>query len=157
MNGPMARTGRPIEYWLSTLPEDVAFRQLHSDIAKLRWQESNASYQELKQEVGLGHFEETGLARLPPSRHPLHCGLRIPDLQRETIPPSGGSCQHAVPAICLTRRSPAQEDTAIAASERHVPNSIATMRRRLVVALPHDALTLPMLRRSERTPKFVTQ
>ena len=45
----------PIKYWLSTLPEDVAFRQL-VDIAKLRWR-IERDYQELKQEVGLGHFE----------------------------------------------------------------------------------------------------
>ena len=37
-----------IKYWLSTLPEDVAFRQ-HVDIAKLRWR-IERDYQELKQE-----------------------------------------------------------------------------------------------------------
>jgi SRSO17 transposase len=36
----------PIKYWLSTLPEDVAFRQL-VDIAKLRWR-IERDYQELK-------------------------------------------------------------------------------------------------------------
>jgi SRSO17 transposase len=41
----------PIKYWLSTLPEDVAFRQF-VDIAKLRWR-IERDYQELKQEVGL--------------------------------------------------------------------------------------------------------
>ena len=40
----------PIKYWLSTLPEDVAFREL-VDIAKLRWR-IERDYQELKQEVG---------------------------------------------------------------------------------------------------------
>ena len=48
----------PIKYWFSTLPEDVAFRQL-VDIAKLRWR-IERDYQELKQEVGLGHFEGRG-------------------------------------------------------------------------------------------------
>src|SRR5215471_12825343 len=37
----------PIKYWLSTLPEDVAFREL-VDIAKLRWR-IERDYQELKQ------------------------------------------------------------------------------------------------------------
>ena len=48
----------PIKYWLSTLPEDVAFCQL-VDIAKLRWR-IERDYQELKQEVGLGHFQGRG-------------------------------------------------------------------------------------------------
>src|SRR5262244_3730312 len=48
------------------------------------------------------------MARLPPSRHPLHCGLRIPDLRARDDSPLRGSCHHALPAICLTRRLPAQ-------------------------------------------------
>src|SRR4029077_15129563 len=48
------------------------------------------------------------MARLPPSRHPLHCGLRIPDLRARNDSPLRRSCHHAVPAICLTRRLPAQ-------------------------------------------------
>src|SRR3954470_18091634 len=51
---------------------------------------------------------KAGLARLPPSRDPLHCGLRIPDLRARNHSPLRRSCHHAVPAICLTRRSPAQ-------------------------------------------------
>src|SRR5215831_17274236 len=48
------------------------------------------------------------MARLPPSRHPLHCGLRIPDLRARDDSPLRRSCHHALPAICLTRRLPAQ-------------------------------------------------
>src|SRR6476620_1238833 len=48
------------------------------------------------------------MARLPPSRHSLHCGLRIPDLRARDDSPLNRSCHHAVPAICLTRMSPAQ-------------------------------------------------
>src|SRR6516162_6540750 len=55
-----------------------------------------------------GTFCRTGLARLPPSRHPLHCGVRIPDLRARDDSPLRGSCHHALPAICLTRRLPAQ-------------------------------------------------
>ena len=46
------------------------------------------------------------MARLPPSRHPLHCSLRIPDLRARND--SRRSCHHALPAICLTRRLSAQ-------------------------------------------------
>src|ERR1019366_10315121 len=48
----------PTKYWLSTLPKDVSFRRL-VDTAKLRWR-IERDYQELKQEVGLGHFEGRG-------------------------------------------------------------------------------------------------
>ncbi len=45
----------PTKYWLSNLAKDIALRQL-VDTAKLRWR-IERDYQELKQEVGLGHFE----------------------------------------------------------------------------------------------------
>ena len=48
----------PTKYWLSTLPQNIAFRDL-VDAAKLRWR-IERDYQELKQEVGLGHFEGRG-------------------------------------------------------------------------------------------------
>src|SRR3979411_1713089 len=48
------------------------------------------------------------MARLPPSRHPLHCGLRIPDLRARDDSPLNRSCHQGVPAICLMRRLPAQ-------------------------------------------------
>src|SRR6516164_4189615 len=94
----------PIKYWLSTLPEDVAFREL-VDIAKLRWR-IERDYQELKQEVGLGDFEGRGWRGF--HHHATLCiaayGFLISE--RETIPPSG---DHATTlAICLTRRLPAQ-------------------------------------------------
>src|SRR5215467_7058485 len=45
----------PTKYWLSTLPRHTSFGDL-VDAAKLRWR-IERDYQELKQEVGLGHFE----------------------------------------------------------------------------------------------------
>src|SRR5260370_18883877 len=48
----------PTKYWLSTLPKDIAFHRL-VDYAKLRWR-IERDYQDLKQEVGLGHFEGRG-------------------------------------------------------------------------------------------------
>src|SRR5437588_4985434 len=63
------------------------------------------------------------MARLPPSRHSLHCGLRIPDLRARDDSPLNRSCYQGVPAICLTRRLPAQR------IRRCGPN--ATFRTRL--------------------------
>jgi len=45
----------PTKYWLSNLPESVSVRKLVAT-AKLRWR-IERDYEELKQELGLGHFE----------------------------------------------------------------------------------------------------
>src|SRR6516225_10035195 len=56
----------------------------------------------------VGTFRRTRVARLPPSRHPLHCGLRIPNLRAREDSPLSKSCHQGVPAICLTPRLPVQ-------------------------------------------------
>ncbi len=48
----------PTKFWLSTLPRNIAFDRL-VDSTMLRWR-IERDYQELKQEVGLGHFEGRG-------------------------------------------------------------------------------------------------
>ncbi len=48
----------PTKYWLSTLPEATKLKDLVA-IAKQRWI-IERDYQELKQELGLGHFEGRG-------------------------------------------------------------------------------------------------
>ena len=76
----------PTKYWLSTLPANISFREL-VDFAKLRWR-IERDYQELKQEVGLGHFEGRGWRGF--HHHATMCiaayGFLISE--RETIPPS---------------------------------------------------------------------
>jgi SRSO17 transposase len=75
----------PTKYWLSTLPEDIEFAVL-VDIAKLRWR-IEREYQELKQEVGLGHFEGRGWHGF--HHHATMCIATYGFLvsERETIPP----------------------------------------------------------------------
>jgi SRSO17 transposase len=77
----------PTKYWLSTLPANISFRRL-VDLAKLRWR-IERDYQELKQEVGLGHYEGRGWRGF--HHHATLCiaayGFLI--AERATIPPSG--------------------------------------------------------------------
>ena len=49
---------KPTKYWLSTLGPDIDLAQM-VDMAKLRWR-IERDYLDLKQEVGLGHFEGRG-------------------------------------------------------------------------------------------------
>jgi SRSO17 transposase len=76
----------PIKYWLATLPENLSFERL-VDLAKLRWR-IERDYQELKQEVGLGHYEGRGWRGF--HHHATLCiaayGFLI--AEQATIPPS---------------------------------------------------------------------
>ena len=76
----------PKKYWFSTLPQNITFGNL-VDLTKLRWR-IERDYQELKQEVGLGHFEGRGWRGF--HHHATLCiaayGFLISE--RETIPPS---------------------------------------------------------------------
>jgi SRSO17 transposase len=78
----------PAKYWLSTLPANASRREL-VDTAKLRWR-IERDYQELKQELGLGHYEGRGWRGF--HHHATLCiaayGFLISE--REAIPPSAG-------------------------------------------------------------------
>jgi SRSO17 transposase len=76
----------PTKYWLSTCPKHIAIDEL-VDLAKLRWR-IERDYQELKQEVGLGHYEGRGWRGL---HHHITLSIAAYGFlisERETIPPS---------------------------------------------------------------------
>jgi len=77
----------PTKYWLSNLPSDIGFARL-VDLAKLRWR-IERDYQDLKQEIGLDHFEGRGWRGF--HHHATLCiaayGFLI--AERGAIPPSG--------------------------------------------------------------------
>jgi SRSO17 transposase len=89
----------PTKYWLSTLPANTSFRAL-VDFAKLRWC-IERDYQELKQEVGLGHYEGRGWRGF--HHHATLCiaayGFLI--AERATIPPSGPRSASLFERPCL--------------------------------------------------------
>jgi SRSO17 transposase len=76
----------PDHYWLCTLPADIAFERM-VDLTKLRWR-IERDYLELKQEVGLGHYE--GRSWRGFHHHATLCIAAYGFLvsEKETIPPS---------------------------------------------------------------------
>jgi SRSO17 transposase len=121
----------PTKYWLSTLPATIGFAAMVR-VAKLRWR-IERDYQELKQEVGLGHFE--GRSWRGFHHHATLCiaayGFLISE--RLTIPPSRPSYAVSGQATAVPRSSRSRRSAP--RTERHIANSIATMRRRLSVAI----------------------
>jgi SRSO17 transposase len=89
----------PTKYWLSTLPKDITFRAL-VDSTKLRWR-IERDYQELKQEVGLGHYEGRGWRGF--HHHATLCIAAYGFLvsERETIPPSGPASATFFPELTV--------------------------------------------------------
>jgi len=89
----------PTKYWLSTLPKNIGFARL-VDLAKLRWR-IERDYQELKQEIGLGHYEGRGWRGF--HHHATLCiaayGFLISE--RETIPPSAVRRAPPLPQLAL--------------------------------------------------------
>jgi len=93
----------PDHYWLSTLPDDISIEQL-VDLTKLRWR-IERDYLELKQEVGLGHYEGRGWRGF--HHHASLCiaayGFLISE--KETIPPSGPPQARRGPQSALSNRN----------------------------------------------------
>ena len=147
----------PTKYWLSTLSKDITFRQL-VNIAKLRWR-IERDYQELKQEVGLGHFEGRGWRGF--HHHASLCIAAYGFLvsERETIPPSGPRSARpfkelAVPDGYRPRGSAAAARTSRSQLDRDNAQTAGRRDRK-------TPLTMPMLRRANReklaAQKFITQ
>jgi SRSO17 transposase len=143
----------PTKYWLSTLPHNISFRRL-VDIAKLRWR-IERDYQELKQEVGLGHFEGRGWRGF--HHHATLCiaayGFLISE--RETIPPSGpGSArmfpQLAVPDGYRPRGSAAADPASLPKLDRDRAPKVDRRAGSRTGAMP-------MLRRSNQTASAVQE
>jgi SRSO17 transposase len=101
----------PTKYWLSTCQKDIAIDRL-VDLAKLRWR-IERDYQELKQEVGLGHYEGRGWRGL---HHHITLSIAAYGFlisERGSIPPSAPRktllrSPPALPQGWRPRGSPAQ-------------------------------------------------
>jgi SRSO17 transposase len=132
----------PTKHWLSTLPESTSFEHL-VDIAKMRWR-IERDYQELKQEIGLGHYEGRGWRGF--HHHGTLCIAAYGFLvsERETIPPSGHRSSRrltkpALPKSYRPRGAPDPAGTSRPQLDRDRPSKIGRRTR-------SNSATLPMLR-----------
>src|SRR6516165_3922552 len=121
----------PTKYWLSTVDKNISFRAL-VDLAKMRWRVER-DYQELKQVVGLGHYEGRSWPGF--HHHGTLCiavyGFLISE--RETIPPQ--DLVAPLDSKCLPYPVVTDPEAPPLRPQRHVPNSIATLHRRAVYAI----------------------
>jgi len=147
----------PTKYWLSTLDKNISFRRL-VDITKMRWR-IERDYQDLKQEVGLGHYE----GRSWPGFH-HHATLCIAIYgflisERETIPPSGPpfSRRLEVPALPAGYRPRGAANPATTARPRLDRDTAPQISRR---DRPDSAAAVPLVRpqvHTDRPPCSMTQ
>ena len=105
----------PTKYWLSTLPENISMAELVR-VTKMRWR-IERDYRELKQELGLGHFEGRGWRGF--HHHAALCIAAYGFLIRERIafPPCGdpgslGLKKHTLPAGYRPRGAPGADRAA---------------------------------------------
>ncbi|YBW38396.1 IS701 family transposase [Nitrobacter sp. TKz-YC01] len=108
----------PIKYWLSTMPEKTPIAAL-VDRAKLRWR-IERDYQELKQEVGLGHYEGRGWRGF--HHHATLCIAAYGFLvsERSLIPPSASGSETIIEAPAIPRSyRPRGAATPAGTSRRH--------------------------------------
>ena len=133
----------PTKYWLSTLPADAPIATL-VETAKLRWR-IERDYQELKQELGLDHYEGRGWRGF--HHHMALCVAAYGFLvsERSLIPPSGlkprSSKRLAYPKVIDPADPPIRP-------ERHVASSIASIRIRLARALARRLSRCPCCQRA---------
>jgi SRSO17 transposase len=144
----------PGKYWFSTLPAEVSLAEL-VDLAKLRWR-IERDYQELKQELGLGHYEGRGWRGF--HHHASLCIAAYGFLVslRETIPPSAAAQAKSrqTPGLPQGYRPRGAPDPARAARPDFDPDTAAAPDR----GLGSTPATMSMLREShERPAALVTQ
>ena len=146
----------PAKYWLSTLPPKITFKAL-VDIAKLRWR-IERDYQELKQEVGLGHFE--GRRWRGFHHHATLCiaayGFLISE--RETIPPSGGRrARKIAPPVIPGRYRPRGSTVAARTAHPQLDLDDATTAHRRSRPYPSTMSVLRSTKQSATTTQLMTQ
>ena len=129
----------PTKYWLSTLPAEIGFADL-VDRAKLRWR-IERDYLDLKQELGLGHYEGRGWRGL--HHHVTLCiaayGFLIAERALFSPPARSNRARRqtlGVPAGRRSKRTSTASRAACAKLRRHVAAKADTRVGRASATLP---------------------
>jgi SRSO17 transposase len=144
----------PTKYWLSNLDPNVSFRRL-VDVAKMRWR-IERDYQDLKQEIGLGHYEGRGWLGFHHHGTLAIAAYGFLISERQTIPPSGPRpakmlTQPAIPAGYRPRgaadsasapRPQLNRDHPSSLDRRDCPNAAALS---ILCAQPPTKSTTPLM------------
>src|SRR5215210_4421645 len=116
----------PTKYWFSTLPEDIGFARM-VELAKLRGR-IERDYQDLKQKLGLGHYEGRGWRGSHPHASLCLAAYGFLIAERGRIPPSGSAAPKLKAIGLPTRYRPrgASDPTGAARAElnrHHAPEA----------------------------------
>jgi len=146
-----------VKYWLSTLPETITFVDL-VDTAKLRWR-IERDYQELKQEVDLGHYEGRGWRGF--HHHATLCIAAYAFLisEREAFSPSGSrTALHGAETAVPRRGRPDRAAHPTRATRTQLHRHHAPQADRCSRQEPRSMSLLPSATtRDQLIPTFVTQ
>lgn len=143
----------PMKYWLSTLPEQVPLQRMVFE-AKMRWR-IERDYQDLKQELGLGHYEGRGWrgfhhhASLSIAAYGFLMAQQLRHPQGAGKKNSARRSEPALPTHYKPRGSPAH-----AAPRPIIHDNLAAAYRR---SLARDAASMPVLPARKRMVTLVTQ
>jgi hypothetical protein len=121
----------PTKYWLSTLPAHTPLADLVR-LAKQRWI-IERDYEELKQELGLGHYEGRGWRGFHHHATLWIAAYGFLVAERSLFPPPLAPVKWTYPSPKC--RSSSALGVRSVRAERHNPWSIATLRQTLARAL----------------------
>ncbi len=146
----------PMKYWLSTLPQDMPLQRMVLE-AKMRWR-IERDYQDLKQELGLGHYEGRGWrgfhhhASLCIAAYGLLMAQQLrcpPTVSKKNTTSSQASAQPSIPTHYKPRGSPAH-----AAPRPIVDSQLTAAYRQSITA---NSAKMPVLHARQRARDLLTQ
>ncbi len=115
----------PTKYWLSSVPETASIEDLVR-LAKIRWR-IERDYEELKDELGLDHYEGRGWPGFHHHGVVMHRGLRLPRGRARSAFPPSTSC--LPPRRSRTRTLPSTRRSRCGLSVI-IPRRLTTLRVR---------------------------
>jgi hypothetical protein len=147
---------KPTKYWLATVDRKMSFRSL-VDLAKMRWR-IERDYEDLKQEIGLGHYEGRGWRGFHHHGTLAIAAYGFLISERERIPPSGPHPAATIeksplPGDYRPRGAPAPAAAPRSQFDRHDPSRAGLCDCKGPFAMP----VLPAPHAEQPEMEFMTQ